>query len=179
MALTRSEQMSRIRGRDTSPEMLLRRALFALGLRYRVHYRTPSGRADVTFLSAKVAVEIDGCFWHGCPDHYVRPRGSARFWAAKLAANVRRDAAQMVAMKAAGWRVFRYWEHEVRADSTAVAKDIARRLRSAQAERRPLWRVARVWPLDPLGKMERREIIDILRPGRARMVERARITRKM
>ncbi|HYO69174.1 MAG TPA: very short patch repair endonuclease, partial [Archangium sp.] len=87
MGLTRSEQMSRIRGKDTSPERLLRSALWRAGLRFRLQSRTPYGRPDVVFSKARVAVFIDGCFWHGCPDHYVRPRTRNDFWSSKLLEN--------------------------------------------------------------------------------------------
>src|SRR5436305_4641398 len=105
MGRTRSEQMARIRGKNTSPEMLLRRALWAAGLRYRVHYRTPAGRADIALVKVQLAIYIDGCFWHGCPDHYVRPRSQADFWAAKLAQNVERDRRQTLQLETSGWKV--------------------------------------------------------------------------
>src|SRR5262245_58811764 len=113
VALTRSEQMARIRGRNTTPELLLRRLLWEAGLRYRLHAKTPAGRPDIAFPQSRVAVFIDGCFWHGCPDHYVRPRSSSEFWSRKLAENVRRDATQTRRLEALGWRVCRFWEHEI------------------------------------------------------------------
>ena len=91
MALTRSQNMSRIRGSDTRPEMVVRRALWSRGHRYRAGYKTPGGKADVAFPGKKIAVFIDGCFWHGCPAHYVRPRSREDFWSAKLLENVQRD----------------------------------------------------------------------------------------
>lgn len=90
-SLTRSEQMSRIRGRDTKPEVSLRRLLWSRGCRYRVHFKTPAGRADLAFVGKKVAIFVDGCFWHGCPEHSVAPRSSRPFWEGKLRANVHRD----------------------------------------------------------------------------------------
>jgi DNA mismatch endonuclease Vsr len=81
-ALTRSEIMSRIKGRDTSPELILRRLLFGNGWRYRVNFRTLAGKVDIAFPGMKVAVQIDGCFWHGCPWHGVMPRNNRSFWKA-------------------------------------------------------------------------------------------------
>lgn len=179
MGLTRSEQMSRIRGRDTSPELLLRHALRALGLRYRVNYRTPAGRADVAFPGLRLAVQVDGCFWHGCPAHYVRPRGPARFWATKLRANVERDTRQMAAARNADWTIVRYWEHEVRANHEGVASTVARAVEAGGRLRlRSLWRVFRVDVIDAAGKRERRHSVDILRPTRTKVIERTRSTKK-
>ena len=103
------------RGRDTSPEMALRRAVHALGLRYRVNRRPLKSvrrTADLVFPSAHVAVFVDGCFWHGCPDHYVAPKANADFWAAKLKGNRARDLETDVTLEREGWTVIRVWEHE-------------------------------------------------------------------
>ena len=113
MSLTRSQQMSRIRGKHTTPEKLLRSALWAAGMRYRLHARTPFGRPDIVFPRRKLAIFVDGCFWHGCPDHYVRPRSREEFWIGKLRQNIERDRRQTSALEAAGWRVLRVWEHDV------------------------------------------------------------------
>ena len=120
MPLSRSEQMSRIRSRDTRPEMLLRRALWSAGLRYRVHGPGLPGRPDVVFPGRKVVVFVDGCFWHGCPLHYRTPPSPGPYWSAKLARNVGRDARDTAALETAGWRVVRVWEHEVREPLDAV-----------------------------------------------------------
>lgn len=112
--MDRSENMARIRGRDTTPEVLLRNALWHQGVRYRKNLRVLGIRPDIVFLKAKLAVFVDGCFWHGCPEHYVRPRSSnPAFWAAKLATNTERDERQMSRLEADGWRVIRIWEHQV------------------------------------------------------------------
>src|SRR5689334_1387580 len=97
--------MSRIRGSNTSPERLLRLALWRRGYRYRLHARTPVGAPDIVFGRRKVAVFVDGCFWHGCPEHYVRPRTRNAFWDAKLDENFKRDRRQTLALIQAGWRV--------------------------------------------------------------------------
>jgi len=113
--------MSRIRGRDTGPELVLRRALWARGLRYRLENKLP-GRPDIVFRGAKVAVFVDGCFWHGCPLHAVRPKANAEFWRKKLDANIERDTRVTAELKEMGWHVLRFWEHEIR-DSVSVVVD--------------------------------------------------------
>jgi DNA mismatch endonuclease (patch repair protein) len=110
-----SVRMSRVRGSNTQPELRLRRALHRRGLRYRVGVRPLVGlrrTADLVFRSAKVAVMIDGCFWHRCPDHYRPSTKRAAFWEAKIQANVARDADTDRLLSGAGWHVERVWEHE-------------------------------------------------------------------
>src|SRR5689334_3181348 len=104
------------RPRDTGPELALRRELFARGLRYRVHRRPVPGlraQADVLFPRERVAVFVDGCFWHGCPDHGVLPKSNREFWSAKLAGNVERDRRTDRNLNESGWLVLRVWEHEL------------------------------------------------------------------
>jgi DNA mismatch endonuclease (patch repair protein) len=120
----RSHCMSRIRGRDTKPELLLRKTLWAMGLRYRVRSKVP-GRPDILFPRWKVAVFVDGCQWHCCPLHWVRPKSNSEFWDRKFEENRRRDKHVNRLLKKQGWRVFRFWEHEVEGDLTAIAKKIA------------------------------------------------------
>jgi DNA mismatch endonuclease, patch repair protein len=103
------------RRRDTRPELAIRRLLHAQGLRYRVDARplpTVRHTADVIFTRARIAVFIDGCWWHGCADHYRPPTLNAAYWAAKVARNRERDQQVDEALLAAGWRVIRIWEHE-------------------------------------------------------------------
>jgi DNA mismatch endonuclease (patch repair protein) len=108
-------QMSRRRSRDTAPELALRSALFKLGLRFYVHRRpVPELRraADIVFPRSKVAVLVDGCFWHGCPEHGNTPRANAWYWPDKIARNKSRDADTNARLEARGWTVIRVWEHE-------------------------------------------------------------------
>lgn len=101
------------RSRDTRPELELRRLLHAAGLRYRVCVRPiPAIRrtADIVFRSAKVAVDVRGCFWHGCPEHYTRPASNRQFWDAKLARNIMRDKETASLFEEAGWHVVVVWE---------------------------------------------------------------------
>ncbi len=182
MALSRSAQMARIRGRDTTPETLLRRELWRAGLRYRVQARTPVGRPDVVFVGARVAVFVDGCQWHGCPDHYVRPRTREAFWSAKLAENVARDRRQTLALEALGWRVVRVWEHEVHATPSAMVTRVAAAVscvdlpNSASSGLDP--RVVLVEVIDAATDLERRHIEDLRDPFRRSETTRIRTTTK-
>ena len=99
---------------DTSPELRLRRALWAEGLRYRVNKKLESVHVDVVFLGARLAVFVDGCFWHGCPEHYRLPKTNSSFWAAKVERNQSRDRRNDRELARAGWTVLRFWECEVK-----------------------------------------------------------------
>ena len=115
--------------RNTAPEMRLRSTLHALGLRYRVHVRPlPELRrtADIVFAGARVAVFVDGCFWHSCPEHGTAPSSNEAWWAAKLAKNVERDADTDRRLAAAGWFVVRVWEHEDPAVAISRVADAVR-----------------------------------------------------
>jgi DNA mismatch endonuclease, patch repair protein len=117
--------MMRNRSRDTRPERAVRSAVHRLGLRYRVSARPlPDSRrtADLVFRRARVAIFIDGCFWHGCTLHYTAPASNAAFWAAKRRENIERDADTNARLTEAGWVVMRFWEHE---DPEGVASAIA------------------------------------------------------
>jgi len=103
------------RGRDTRPELLIRRALHARGLRFRVDLRPEPSlrtRADIVFTKRRIAVYIDGCFWHGCPLHATTPKSNESYWLPKLARNVERDAQSTASLEERGWLVLRFWEHE-------------------------------------------------------------------
>lgn len=105
------------RRRDTTPELALRSALHARGLRFRVDYpirgagRRPI-RPDIVFTRTKVAIFVDGCFWHGCPEHATHPKTNADYWGPKLSENIARDARTTRALEDDGWTVVRIWEHE-------------------------------------------------------------------
>jgi DNA mismatch endonuclease (patch repair protein) len=109
---------------DTKPEMALRRALHGQGLRYRKDYRLDLAgarvRPDIAFTARKVAVFVDGCFWHACPEHGTKPASNTWYWGPKLARNVERDRNADAALTAAGWRVVRVWEHVPLADAVAA-----------------------------------------------------------
>ena len=129
-------RMQVTRRRDTAAELAIRRLLHADGLRFRVDREILAGmrrRADIVFVTARVAVFVDGCFWHSCPRHKTFPKANAAWWAAKLAQNRKRDIHTNRRLRGAGWHVERVWEHE--APAAAVAR-IARIVR-ARSRRRP------------------------------------------
>ncbi len=127
-----SVRMSKQRTKDTQPELMLRRSLRRLRLGYRVQARPLPGvriQPDVLFLRARVAVFVDGCFWHACPDHASWPASNAEFWRSKIIGNVDRDRATDALLKGSGWTVVRMWEHE---DPETVARAIRALVRGAR-----------------------------------------------
>lgn len=136
--LTKSEQMARVRSKDTRPELVLRRVLWHGGLRYRLHANLP-GSPDIVFNNVRVAVFVDGCFWHGCPKHYTAPIRNADFWRGKIETNVARDRAVDEQLGAAGWVVLRIWEHEVLSEIETAMERVERLVR----ERRRIGSISR------------------------------------
>lgn len=125
------------RERDTSIERRIRSELHRRGLRFRLHQRLLAGsrrEADITFRAARVAVFVDGCFWHGCPQHGTWPKNNADFWRRKIEANVARDRDTDERLGADGWSVIRVWEHESPAEA-AAAIDAIVRSRSSDTKR--------------------------------------------
>jgi len=120
----RSYNMSRIKGQGTKPEKLLRKALWSVGLRYRIKNKLP-GRPDIIFPSAKVAVFVDGCFWHGCPDHMTWPKINAAFWRRKIKRNIERDREVEAELERLGWQSRRFWEHEISGEVNSVVQKIS------------------------------------------------------
>jgi DNA mismatch endonuclease (patch repair protein) len=103
------------RSKDTKPELRLRSILHRRGFRFRVNHRPLPGvrmTADIVFTKAKVAVFVDGCFWHGCPEHYRKPAINKDYWEPKLQRNLARDAISDASLLTEGWTVIRGWEHE-------------------------------------------------------------------
>ena len=121
-----SRQMSRMPRRNTKPELALRRELHARGLRFRIHPALP-GRPDVAFTRAKIAVFVDGCFWHGCSDHGTLPKNNREWWRAKIAGNIRRDRIKDEALIVLGWDVLHFWEHEGPEAAADLVEDMWRR----------------------------------------------------
>ncbi len=120
----RSQLMSRIRGKNTSPEWLLRRALWAEGLRgYRVHSAL-KGKPDLYFGRAKLAVFVDGCFWHQCPLCYRPPKTNKKYWLPKIRRNVERDLETDLELGRQGIAVLRFWEHEVKKGLEKCVKEV-------------------------------------------------------
>ncbi|MBB4853947.1 DNA mismatch endonuclease (patch repair protein) [Mycobacteroides chelonae] len=132
-AVERSMQSNR--GRDTGPEIRLRKLLWARGLRYRVSIRPVPDinfRADIVFRPSRIAVDVRGCFWHGCPHHYRAPARNRAFWQQKLEQNRARDSRNEDCLAAAGWLLIVVWEHE---DFIKAAEDVAR---SVELQRIPV-----------------------------------------
>jgi DNA mismatch endonuclease (patch repair protein) len=119
--------MKRVKNKDSEAELALRSALHAVGLRFRLHRRVEGVTVDIVFPRPKVAVFVDGCFWHGCPEHATFPKSNQDYWLPKLAENMERDERQSNRLKESGWKVIRAWEHE---DSKLAAEKIARIVRS-------------------------------------------------
>lgn len=128
----RRQMMSRIKGRDTGPELSLRRKVWALGLRYRLQYRIGRIRPDMVFVGKRLAVFVDGCFWHGCPQHSKIPKNNRDFWERKLGRNRERDAENTQKLEGDGWQVLRIWEHEIEASSEDCAQRVAAILRKME-----------------------------------------------
>ncbi|MFD5085162.1 very short patch repair endonuclease [Kitasatospora sp. NPDC058406] len=130
--------MQAIRSRDTSPELALRSLVHAEGLRYRVAAKPLPGMrrtADLLFRPTRLAVFVDGCFWHGCPVHFVPPKTNPDYWNEKIDRNVQRDRDTDMKLTEAGWLVLRFWEHQLPAECAALVVDTVRRRRSETVRR--------------------------------------------
>ncbi|MBD3360360.1 DNA mismatch endonuclease Vsr, partial [Candidatus Peregrinibacteria bacterium] len=110
---TRSKIMSRIRAKNTSLEVNFRKLLWQEGLRgYRIHYKLP-GKPDIVFTKKKIAIFVDGCFWHKCPKCYEAPKTNKKYWLPKIEKNASRDKENARKLRSRGFKVIRIWEHEV------------------------------------------------------------------
>ncbi|MBV6362750.1 very short patch repair endonuclease [Mycobacteroides chelonae] len=121
------------RGRDTAPELALRRALHAAGLRYRLNTRPITGSrmtVDIVFPRARVAVEVLGCFWHGCPDHHRPAIRNSEFWTTKIRGNVERDARKRTLLEVDGWELLTVWEHDDPAEAVKQIVQLVSRRRA-------------------------------------------------
>lgn len=120
----RRRNLAAVRGRDTKPEMIVRRLLFAAGYRYRLQRRDLPGRPDIVLPSRQTVIDVRGCFWHRCPDpackNAVLPKTRVDWWTAKLNRNVERDRNNQAKLEAAGWRVKVVWECQVRRSANDV-----------------------------------------------------------
>lgn len=130
-----SARYARLQRRDTAPEIALRQVLFQRGRRYRVQYKVPGiprRKVDIAFTRWKIAVEVDGCFWHGCPDHGTQPARNSEWWVWKIQRNQARDRDTDERLASLGWQVIRVWEHE---DPAAAADRIEAEIRRRQDPR--------------------------------------------
>ena len=154
-----SERMARVGQRNNSAERALRSELHVRGVRFRLHRPVEGTRRtiDIAFVSKRLAVFIDGCFWHGCPTHGSTPKNNAEWWRRKIDANVTRDRDTTARLENDGWRVVRVWEHEL----PAVAADrILRLLRPVNGRNRSPW--------SQTGSLEKTQVVHALRSRRSR-----------
>ena len=134
----RKRIMAAVRGKNTEPEIRLRRALFHAGVRgWRCHYKRAAGKPDLAWPALRVALFVDGAFWHGHPSRH-KPGRSGSYWDSKIAGNVDRDRAADAALEAAGWKVIRVWDFEVRRDLAGVLALVVAALRD-RVDGRTAW----------------------------------------
>lgn len=119
--------MSRVKSKNTKPEMLLRKELWQLGLRYRLKNDLP-GNPDIVFPGKKVVIFVDGCFWHGCPIHGTIPKTNTTFWRNKIRRNIERDRDNDSTLTQQGWLVIRVWEHAIKENLSQTTKRIVKAL---------------------------------------------------
>lgn len=129
-SLSRSEIMRRVKNKDSEAELSLRSALHAEGLRFRLHRRVEGVTVDIVFPGPRVAVFVDGCFWHGCPKHATFPKTNRDYWLPKLAENKERDERQTKHLQESGWKVIRIWEHDCKPPTSRVVSRIVKTCRN-------------------------------------------------
>ena len=130
--------MTHNRGKNTRPELAIRSEVHRRGLRYRVNARPilkVRRSADLVFAGARLAVFVDGCFWHRCPAHFQMPATNTEFWATKINANEQRDRETNALLVAAGWQVLRIWEHETVIDAAITIEEAIRRAKPVSKSR--------------------------------------------
>lgn len=173
----RSANMAKIRGKDTKPELSLRSELWRQGFRYRINYKIGSIKPDIVFTKHRLAIFVDGCFWHGCPIHYVRPKTRSIFWASKLLMNIKRDRTQTIWLESNGWVVLRFWEHEIRDELGRVVlqiKSIVNDRQSVQEQQRMV--VCSVELIDNKKNLEKWVLEDLRDPNCMEIQSRHRKT---
>jgi len=120
----RSKVMASIRGKNTRPEITIRKKLWTMGHRYRIHDKTVFGTPDISNKSKRIAVFIDGCFWHGCKRCYVEPKTNTKFWRDKISRNQERRKTVRRNLRKDGWKVMEFWEHDIRKNPELVTSKI-------------------------------------------------------
>lgn len=135
-----SRRMAKVRQTGTEAELALRRELFRRGLRYRVSFQVlkkPRRVADIAFPGLRIAVFVDGCFWHGCPEHATWPKQNQEFWRHKIETNRARDADTVAKLQAVDWKVIRVWAHESPVAAAAAISLLVVRIKAMQTKSRP------------------------------------------
>lgn len=127
----RSKIMSKIKSKNTSPELLLRKELFLRGLRYRIHHGEE--KIDICFTPIQLAVFVDGCFWHQCPIHSHVPKSNLRYWTKKLKLNKERAVKKDQRLRSDGWSILHIWEHEIKDGPLAAADTVQRTVRELRS----------------------------------------------
>jgi DNA mismatch endonuclease (patch repair protein) len=136
-SLEASRRMAKVRQKGTGPEIALRRELYRRGLRYRIDFtviKKPRRVADIAFPGLRIAIFVDGCFWHGCTAHATWPKQNAEFWLQKIEANRRRDADTNERLHSIGWTVLRFWEHELAPSAADAIANLVMTIRSTRLE---------------------------------------------
>ncbi|MDE1768774.1 MAG: very short patch repair endonuclease [Candidatus Micrarchaeota archaeon] len=128
---TRSRIMASIKSKDTKPEIALCKILSSKGYRYKKNYRMGRKTIDIAFVNKKVAVFVDGCFWHGCNIHANKPKSNTKYWEAKLKANILRDKISNKELRKLGWVVVRVWEHEIGGSPQVAVRKVSIQLKSS------------------------------------------------
>ncbi len=121
----RSRIMSSIRGKNTKPELIVRKILWSMGKRYRIHDSSVFGSPDISNKSRNIAIFIDGCFWHGCGRCYKEPKSNTEFWREKITKNRDRRKVVKSRLKKDGMTILQFWEHEVLSEPTKVTDKIS------------------------------------------------------
>lgn len=124
----RSRVMTSIRGKNTKPEIAIRKLLWRKGIRYRIHNKSIFGTPDISIKKDKVAIFIDGCFWHACKKCYKEPTTNPKFWREKINGNKKRRVKVISVLKKDGWKILQIWEHDVKSDALSVVRKIEDKL---------------------------------------------------
>jgi DNA mismatch endonuclease (patch repair protein) len=115
--------MAKIKSKNTKPEVLFRRLLYSRGVRYRINYHL-DGKPDIVIVSKKIAIFVDGCFWHKCPKCFRSPNSNKPYWSEKIKRNIARDKRINKILKSKGWKVIRIWEHEIKNNPDSTVKKV-------------------------------------------------------
>ena len=135
--------MSQIKGRNTKPEIALRKSLWAMGFRYRLKSRL-TGKPDIVYPSLRVVIFVEGCFWHKCPEHYQSPKTRVEFWEKKISGNVERDRRNDRLLEDQGWFVIRVWEHEIKGSLVDCVERLVTILSDRKAKYSPANKLSKI-----------------------------------